>query len=123
MVKRVKVNNDCVDDSTIWVSSNSQSLYHMWLLHMKRRYPEFDIEVYKYIDKRVSEFGNDVRDMMSGFHINKRKLLDVYPELTENDPQLERWLDRKVVVCNRRKLTWIYRKLINDPSIIKELTI
>jgi len=121
VAKRVKLNNDCVDHSNVWVSTNGPgtpfhgSLYHRWLLFMDRRYLQFDIGVHRYMDSKIEEVTAAMDEMSDDFFIDKEVLQAAYPEVWMVDMYFERWVDRKVIAVDRSKLTWVYENLRRDP--------
>lgn len=120
VAKRAKTNNDCVDVTTYWCPSTSE-LYGLWLSTMKDRFPQFNINVYKYIDELKVDFYSDLSKMEEGYDIDYVLLQRRYPELM-TDSALKRWIGRRVVVCNRKKLTWVFTNILNNPiSVIEKL--
>jgi len=120
VAKRIKLNNDCVDDSNVWVSSNSEaryqgSLYQRWLIHMERRYPQFSIRVYRYFDRRFVDINNKLIEMAGDFDIDKERLESLYPEVWMVHPSFGVWVDKKIVVIDKRKLSWIYNSTRRNP--------
>lgn len=119
VAKRIKLNNDCVDSASFFVSSSCDTLYRAWLVYMEQHYAYFDAKVHRHVDVKIREFTKEMSVMAKEYEIRKDVLEAKYPELFQTDRFAAAIVDREIQKNGMRKFNWIYDALIGDPMLIK----
>jgi hypothetical protein len=116
MVKRIRINDDCVVDSWKFpLRELGVSFEADWLGLMERMYPQFEAETYSHFSSLIDGFNEDLVQMAERFAPDiKGVLTRKYPELFTVDSWGKEDED-KIRGVQNTKLTGVYKLIHSDP--------